>query len=158
MRFSQLRQVICKSPGPTTRTLKRKLWKNFLSVFRNWKFHSRESRELSRENLYVPLATGPSTREQVVNLSHEKHENPIFWKILSLFRDWSIYRPMSHQRVAKNLCDGLATGVCDWFYPRLSRQNKAKQFLNFLTIFAKTKYFPKTTKTLKNLFVIDQQR
>ena len=27
-----------------------------------------------------------------------------------------------------------------------------------LTIFVKTKYFPKTTKTLKNLFVIDQQR
>ena len=25
-------------------------------------------------------------------------------------------------------------------------------------IFAKTKYFPKTTKTLKNLFVFDQQK
>ena len=70
-----------KSPVPAIRTLKRKLWKKFLSVFHNWKFHSRESRELSRENLYVPLATGPSTGEQVANLSREKHENPIFWKI-----------------------------------------------------------------------------
>ena len=27
-----------------------------------------------------------------------------------------------------------------------------------LAIFVKTKYFPKTTKTLKNLFVFDQQK
>ena len=44
---------------------KPKVLKNFLSVFHDWKSHSRGSRELSRENLYVPLATGPSTCEQV---------------------------------------------------------------------------------------------
>ena len=44
---------------------KPKVLKNLLSVFRDWKSHSRGSRELSRENLCVSLATGPSTREQV---------------------------------------------------------------------------------------------
>ena len=61
--------------------LKGKLLKNFLSVFRNWKFPSREGRELSRENLYVPLAIGPSIRKQVANLSREKYEKTNFWKI-----------------------------------------------------------------------------
>ena len=42
-----------------------KILKNFLSVFRNWKVYPRVSRELSRENLWITLATGPSTREQV---------------------------------------------------------------------------------------------
>ena len=68
-----------------TRTSRQNTWKRnlkkFLIVFRDWKFHSRESRELSRENLCVPLAIGPSTREQVANLSREKHEILNFWKI-----------------------------------------------------------------------------
>ena len=46
-------------------TSSQKFWKNFLSVFRDWKSHLQGSRELSRENLCVPLVTGPSTREQV---------------------------------------------------------------------------------------------
>ena len=45
---------------------KTKVWKNFLSVFRDWKVYPQESRELSRQNLWVTLVTGPSTREQVV--------------------------------------------------------------------------------------------
>ena len=49
-------------PPKHTRT---KFWKIFLSVFRDWKVYPRVSRELSRENLWVNLATGPSTREQV---------------------------------------------------------------------------------------------
>ena len=73
-RFSQLSQVAYKSPGPAAKTLERKLLKNFLSVFCDWKFHSRENCKWSRENLYVPLATGPSTHKQVTNLSREKHE------------------------------------------------------------------------------------
>ena len=86
MRFSRLRQVACKLPRPTAKTLKRKLWKkNILSVFHDWKFHSWESHELSRENLYVPLVTGPSIREQVTNLSREKHENPNFEKYSKSF-------------------------------------------------------------------------
>ena len=64
---------------------KKKSLENFLSVFRDWKFHSRESRELSRENLCVPLTTRPSTRKQVANLSHEKHESPNFEKYSKSF-------------------------------------------------------------------------
>ena len=48
----------------------------------------------------------------------------------------------------KSLC-WTRNWACDWFYLRLSRQNRAIQFLKFLTIFAKTKYFPKTTKHSK---------
>ena len=36
------------------RTLKTKILKNFLSVFCNWKFYPRGSREVSRENFCVP--------------------------------------------------------------------------------------------------------
>ena len=44
---------------------KTEFWKKFLTVFRDGKVYPRESHELSRENLWVTLATGPSTREQV---------------------------------------------------------------------------------------------
>ena len=84
-RFSRLKQVACKSPGPAVRTLKRKLLKNFLSVFRDWKFHSQEICELSRENLCVPLTTGPSTREQVANLSCENMKFQFFEKYSKSF-------------------------------------------------------------------------
>ena len=55
-------------PGQATKTLKDKILKNFLSVFRDWKVYPRGSRELSRENLCVTLVTGPSTREQVAKI------------------------------------------------------------------------------------------
>ena len=69
------------SESPTSRQVKppehskTKIWKIFLSVFRDWKVYSRGSRELSRENLWVTLATRPSTREKVA-------------KIDSRTRDW----------------------------------------------------------------------
>ena len=76
---------------------KTKIWKNFLSVFRDWKVYPRESCELSCENLWVTLATGPSTCEQVAKKSR-KH----------------------------------ATEARDLTYPRLSRQNRAKEdFWNY---------------------------
>ena len=73
---------------------------------------------MSRENLCVPLATGPSTREQVAK------------------NDLRAY---------------------DLTYLQLSRQNRATQFLKF-SIFVKTKYFPKTPKTLKNHFVFESTK
>ena len=82
--ISRLSQVACKLLGPAARTLKNNL-KNFLSFFRDWKVYSRESREVSRENLCVPLATGPSTREQVATLSCKKHKNPNFEKYSKYF-------------------------------------------------------------------------
>ena len=155
-RFSWLSQVAFQSPGPTTRTLERKLLKKFSKCFSQMEVPlARESRTEPRKSLCTPhnWTFHPRTSRQP---KLRKTWNSNFLKnILSLFRDWSIYPPMSRQWVMKNLYDGLATGEYDWFYPRLSRQNRAIQFL---TIFAKTKYFPKTTKTLKNIFVIDQQR
>ena len=67
--FSRLKWVANKSPGLATKTLKDKIVKNFLSVFRNWKVYPRGSCELSRKNLYVPLTTRPFTREQVAKLN-----------------------------------------------------------------------------------------
>ena len=69
--FCQTRVFRDWSESPTSRQVKplehskTKIWKIFLSVFRDWKVYPRVSRELSRENLWVTLATGPSTREQV---------------------------------------------------------------------------------------------
>ena len=134
------------------RTLKEK--KNFLSFFHDWKFYSRESREISRENLWVPLQQEPPPQISLQSKPRETLKTQNLKNILNIFHDWDIDIPVSHE---KSLC-GLVTRACNWTNPRLSRQNKATQFLKILTIFAKTKYFPKTFKTLKNLFVFDQQR
>ena len=69
MRFSQLKQVANKSLGQAAKTLKVKIVKKFLSVFCDWKVYPRGSRELSCENLCVPLATGPFTHEQVAKIN-----------------------------------------------------------------------------------------
>ena len=69
--FCQTR-VFCdwgESLGLATKTLKDKFVKKFLSVFRDWKVYSQGSHELSRENLCVPLAIGPFTREQVAKIN-----------------------------------------------------------------------------------------
>ena len=63
--FRDLRESPTSCQFKSPKHSKTKVWKNFLSVFRDWKFYPRESREMSRENLWVTLATGPSTREQV---------------------------------------------------------------------------------------------
>ena len=69
-------RVFCEwSESPTSRQgkppkhSKIKLWKNFLSVFCDWKVYLRGSRELSCENLCVPLATGPFTRKQIAKIN-----------------------------------------------------------------------------------------
>ena len=55
--------------GKPPKHSKTKLWKKFLSVFRDWKVYPRGSRELSRENLCVPLTIGPFTHEQVAKIN-----------------------------------------------------------------------------------------
>ena len=62
------------SPGQAAKTLKVRIMKNFLSVFRNYKVYLQGSRKLSHENLYVPLATGPFTREQVAKINMQAHD------------------------------------------------------------------------------------
>ena len=59
---------INKLQGLAAKTLKDKILKNFLSVFRDWKVYPRGSRELSRKNLCVLLATRPSTRKKVAKI------------------------------------------------------------------------------------------
>ena len=72
-RFSRLNQVASKSPGLVARTLKTKILKNLSKCFSRLKvLPARESRGKPRKSL-SPLATGPSTREQVARLSREKH-------------------------------------------------------------------------------------
>ena len=72
-RFSQLSQVARKSPRPVTRTFKTKILKNLSKCFSRLEvLPARESRGKPRKSL-SPLATGPSTREQVARLSREKH-------------------------------------------------------------------------------------
>ena len=57
------------SLGLATKTLKDKIVKKILSVFRDWKVYPRGSRELNHENLCVTLATGPFTRKQVAKIN-----------------------------------------------------------------------------------------
>ena len=89
-------------------------------------------------------------------------------KILSVFRDWKdLLTKESQAEPQKSLCPlvnkspkstrELATLASDLSDLRLSRQNRATQFLKF-SIFVKTKYFPKTTKTLKNLFMFESTK
>ena len=73
-RFSRLKWVANKTLGQATKTLKDKILKNFISVFRDWKVYPWGSRELSRENLCVTLTTGPSTREQVAKIDMRAHD------------------------------------------------------------------------------------
>ena len=68
-RFSQLDQVASKSPGLAAKTLKDKIVKNFLSVFRDWKVYPQGSCKPSQKNLCVTLVTGPLTREQVAKIN-----------------------------------------------------------------------------------------
>ena len=51
----------------------------------------------------------------------------------------------------------LATVACNLDDPRLSHQNRATLFLKF-SVFVKTKYFPKTPKKLKNIFVLESTK
>ena len=93
-RFLRLNQDASKSPGPVARTLKTKILKIFLSVFRDWKFYPQGSREVSCENLCVPLVTRTSTWEHVANLSREKHNSPNFEKYSKYF-SWLGHWPTS---------------------------------------------------------------
>ena len=69
-RFSRLKWVANKKPGQAAKTLKDKILKNFLSVFRDWKVYPRGSRELNRENVY-PSRLDPSLANKSPKLTRE---------------------------------------------------------------------------------------
>ena len=95
-----------------------------------------------------------------------KHSKSKLWKkFLSVFCDWKVYPRGSHELSRENLCVTLTTGP-------FTREQVAKIdtrahdwvaktgqhcFWNF-SVFVKTKYFPKTPKTLKNLFVFESRK
>ena len=111
--------------GKLPKHSKSKLWKKFLSFFCDWKVYLRGSRELSCENLCVPLTTGPFTRDQIA-------------KINTWARGCSM-------RLGWPTTESPKQGNTVFF------------FFNF-SVFVKTKYFPKTPKTLKKIFFLNQQR
>ena len=126
-----------------------------LSVFHDWKFHLRESCEESCENFCVTLAIGAFTRKQVASLGHEKPKNQEFLKkFLSVFHDWDNDPPVSRE----NLLYELATRDMRLDYPVTKSPEQGNTVFENLTLFVKTKYLPKKLKTLKNLFVFDQQK
>ena len=106
--------------GKPPKHSKKKLWKNFLSVFRDWKVYPRRSRELSRENLCVPFATGPFTCEQVAKIN------------------------------TRTRCCSKRLG-----WPTTESPKQGNTIFEIFSVFVKTKYIPKTPKTLKNLFVFE---
>ena len=95
------------------------------------------------------------SRQSVTRVNRQNTSSQKFWKnLLSVFRDWKSHLRGSCELSRENLCVPLATVACYLDGPQLSCQNRAKLFLKFL-VFVKTKYFPKTTKILKNLFVFE---
>ena len=85
--------------------------------------------------------------------SRETSKTQILKNILSIFHDWGIDSPVSREKIS--------VWAHNWDM-RLDQPSTELPKLNIIVfenfdIFVKTKDFPKTTKTLKNLFVFDQQ-
>ena len=142
-----------KSLRPVARTLKTKIWKIFLSVFRDWKFYPRESHEVSRENLWafswldLPLAN-KSPDWVVRNIKNPNFEK--YSKYFSRLGHWPTNKPRK-----------ISVWARDWDMwldqPTTKLPKQGNTVFEIFDIFARTKDFPKTTKILKNLFVFDQQ-
>ena len=73
--------------------------------------------------------------------------------ILSIFRNWGIDLPVSREKIS--------IWAHDWDMrldqPTTESPKQGNIIFEIFDIFAKTKDFQKTTKTLKNLFMLDQQ-
>ena len=88
------------------RTLKTKILKNFLSIFRDWKFYPRGNHKVSRENFCVPsqLDLPPANKSpdwaarNIKNLNFEKYS-----KYFSRLGHW----PASESRK-------IFVWTCDW--------------------------------------------
>ena len=58
----------------------------------------------------------------------------------------------------KNLLCKLATGGMQLYWPAIKLLEQCNTIFEIFNIFAKTKDFPKKIKTLKNIFVFDQEK
>ena len=95
--------------GQSPEHSRQKFWKIYLSVFHDWKFYPRESREVSRENLWVlsqldlpPTNKSPDwVARNIKNLNFEKYSKYFSrlghwptsepWKISVWARDWYMW-------------------------------------------------------------------
>ena len=114
---------------------RQKFWKIYLSIFRDWKFYLRESCEVSRENLWVSSRLDLPPANKSPDWVTRNIKNPNFEKYSKYFSrlgHWPANEPQK-----------ISVWARDWTNPQLSRQNKATQFLKFLTFFAKKKRLSK---------------
>ena len=113
--FRDLRESPTSRQFKPPNTQRQKFEKVFLSVFRDWKVYPRVSGELSRENLWVTLATGPSTREQVAKndprrrdwgsrldlpaIEPPKQGKTGFLKIFRFFKQNTFQKHLKHSKI-----------------------------------------------------------
>ena len=138
--FLRLNWLANESPSKSSKSLEPRFWKSSLSLFHDWDFHS----PMSYETLGV--------RSRLENESPKIFKLRFWKKILSLFRNWNFHSPMSHETLRLSLRLELET--CN---SRVSHQNEKLHIFGFLWNLFKSKYIPKTTKILKNIFGFDQQ-
>ena len=142
--FSRLEWVANKSPKTHVTNFKN------LSKYFSWLEGLLASKLRS---ILSKLTTRASTLEPVAKLSHENAKNPDFLKFFqSLFRNRELDSPKSR----KSFWVSSWLGSHDWLDLR-GRVAKIEMH-NFWKFwkFSKQKNFPKTIKTLKNIFVFDQ--
>ena len=80
-RFLWLSQVASKLPEHS----RQKFWKIYLSVFRDWKFYPQGSREVSRENLWVPSQLDLPPTNKSLDWVARNIKNPNFEKYFKYF-------------------------------------------------------------------------
>ena len=83
--ISRLSQVARKSPRLVARTLKTKIWKIFLNVFRDWKFYPWESCKVSRENLWALSQLDLPPANKLPDWVARNIKNPNFEKYFMYF-------------------------------------------------------------------------
>ena len=139
--------------GQSLEHLRKKFWKIYLSVFRDWKFYSWESREVCRKNFWVSSQLDLSLANKLPDWVARNIKNPNFEKYSKYF-SWLGHWPTSESRK-------ISVWAHDWDMrlDQLATESpkQGNTVFKIFDIFAKTKDFPKIIKTLKNLFVFDQQ-
>ena len=131
--------------GQSPKHLRQKFWKIFLSVFRDWKFYPGESCKVSRKNLWVPSQLEPPPMNKSPDWATRNIKNPNFEKYAKYF-SWLGHWPASESRK-------IYVWAHDWDIrldqPATESPEQSNTVFEILTIFVKTKYFPKITKHSK---------
>ena len=137
-------------PGPVAGTLKTKILKNFVSVFRDWKFYPQGSREVSREYFCVPPRLDLPPSKKSPDWAMRNIKNPNFEKYSKYFSR------LGHWPASESW--KISVWARDWGMlldqPTIESLKQGNTVFEILTIFVKTKYFPKKKKTLKHSKII----